>query len=1027
MDLIRLKKAGSIVRNVVVACMLFLIPPGLFAQTGGSLVIKGTVSDNTGPLFGATVFVDGTTNAATTDADGNYSITVPNENAVLMFSYIGYKTHTETVGRRSAINVILIEDVSLIEELVVVGYGTQKKSDVTGAIVSVNEETLREVQAANISQSIQGRVAGLQIQQTSTRPGQMPQIRIRGTRSLTANNDPLVIVDGIPFDGTINDIDPNNVKSLEILKDASSTGIYGARGANGVIIVTTNRGIQKSKPELTYHSYFGIGNYAKKYTLYSPEEFIELRRESNYNNGSLYPDEQAMYDAGKTTDWQDLMYQTSTKTNHDFSLLAGNESTQVSLSAGYYKETAILPGPQFQRFSVRATIDQKISEKVKIGLNTLNTYGITDGESADVMYSILTLTPFTNPYNDDGSINVQPRYNYNADPMMNPLLIKDSNLWKEQRRRFSSFNTAYVEVQIIEGLRYRLNAGFNYYHDNYGYYYSSTTPMKNGGVSNAAVNNISGIGYTVDNLIYYDKTINDKHRISLTGLAGAQETSRFNTNVSALNMISDVVQYYNLGHSYENPVADSRLQGDPRTRMVSFMIRASYAYDDKYLLTATGREDGASVLAEGHKWHLYKSLSLGWNIHKEKFMEKAKWLTNLKLRGGYGETSNAAVPPYSTIAQLTPNFYNFGNDFQNGYYTANIGNENLGWEYTNSFSLGLDFGILNNRISGSIDVYLQRTKDLLLDQALPYTTGILMPYRNNVGKTQNKGIEIALHTINFRNDKGFNWDMDLTFSLNRSKILALNVGVDKIESMGWFVGQQIDVIYDYNKLGIWQIGEEDEAAKYGAFPGRVKIEDVDQNGILDDRDKKIIGNFEPDFEFGWTNRFSYKNFDLTIVTYGKVGGMLTSVIHQGQSYVNQMNGRRNGIKVNYWTENNPSNDFPGVQGNGDYPTYPSTYGYFDASFFKIRTITLGYLLPEKWAKTVGIKSLRAYVTIDNVCTLFSPYVDKYGGLDPEPTGAGGQSFVGGGYSYTMSQGRQLTIGPTIPPSRYFLLGFDIKF
>jgi TonB-linked SusC/RagA family outer membrane protein len=1025
MNVIRQKK-GRINRLLrTVACMLFLIPSCLLSQTEG-IAVKGTVSDKAGPLFGATVFVEGSTNATTTDAAGNYSITVLNENTVITFSYIGYGTHTETVGRRNVINVIMVEDVSLIEELVVVGYGTQKKSDVTGAIVSVAEETLREVQVANISQAIQGRVAGLQVQQTSTRPGQMPQIRIRGTRSLTANNDPLIIVDGIPFDGSMNDIDPNNVKSLEILKDASSTAIYGARGANGVIIVTTNRGMQRAKPELTYHGYFGVGGPARKYTLYSPEEFIELRRGSNYNSGSLYPDEQAMYDAGKSTDWQDLMYQASSKMNHELRLLAGNENTQVSVGVGYYSESAIIPGPFFQRISVRGTIDQKVNDRIKIGLNTLNTYGITDGESADVMYSILTLTPFTNPYNEDGSINVKPREQYNADPMINPLMIKNKDLWKEQRRRFSSFNTFYAEINLFEGLKYRLNAGFNYYHDNYGSYYDAMTPMKNGGLSEATVNNVAGYGYTIDNLLYYDKVIADKHRLSFTGLAGVQENGSFNTRVSARDMIAGYVQYYNLGHSYEYPVVDPRFQSDPRRRLVSFMLRGSYAYDDKYLLTLTGREDGSSVLAKGHQWHLYKSASVGWNIHKEKFMEKFEWITNLKIRGGYGETSNESVPPYSTIAVLTPNYYNFGNDFQNGYYTANIGNKELGWEYTNSFSLGVDFAVLQNRISGSIDVYLQRTNDLLLDQVLPYTTGILNPYRTNVGKTQNKGIEITLKTINFRSQNGFNWDMDLNFSMNRSKILALNAGVDKIEGSGWFVGSQIDVIYDYKKIGIWQLGEEDEAAVYGAFPGRVKIEDVDENDVIDDRDKQIVGNFEPDFEFGWTNRFSYKGFDLTIVSYGKVGGMLVSAIHQGQSYVNQMNGRRNGIKVNYWTENNPTNDFPGITGNGDYPTFPSTYGYFDASFFKIRTITLGYDLPKKWIKSLSITALRAYITIDNVCTLFSPYVDKYGGLDPEPTGYGGQSFVNG-YSYTMSQARQLTIGPTVPPSRYFMLGLDIKF
>jgi hypothetical protein len=432
------------------------------------------------------------------------------------------------------------------------------------------------------------------------------------------------------------------------------------------------------------------------------------------------------------------------------------------------------------------------------------------------------------------------------------------------------------------------------------------------------------------------------------------------------------------------------------------------------------------MLAPGYQWHLYKSISLGWNIHKEKFMENVNWIESLKLRGGYGETSNASVPPYSTISTLTPNYYNFGTVSANGFYTQNIGNKALGWEYTNSFNAGIDFTLLKSRLSGSIDLYYMRTNGLLQNQLLPPTTGSLMPYLNNVGETQNKGFEIALKGVIVRNEKGFSWDIDANLFLNRSKIVSLYEGIDKLEDNGWFVGQAIDVIYDYKKIGIWQLGEETEAAVYGAYPGRVKIEDVDNNGVIDDKDKQIVGNFEPDFEFGITNRLAYKGLDLTIITHGKVGGMLVSAIHQGQSYVNQMNGRRNGIKVNYWTEDNPTNDFPGVRGNGDYPTFPSTFGYFSASYFKIRTITLGYSVPAQWIKPLGINALRAYLTVDNVCTLFSPYVDKYGGLDPEPTAYGGQSFVNG-YSYSMAKTGQLTIGPTVPPSRYFIFGLDIKF
>ncbi|MDR1202563.1 MAG: TonB-dependent receptor [Tannerellaceae bacterium] len=1001
-----------------------VVPLSILQQT--KKIVTGRVIDNRGDeIIGANILEKGLANGTVTDIEGKFSLEVA-PNATLVVSYIGYNTQEVKVGNQNDYTITLSENTLGLEEVVVVGYGTQKKIDVTGAISSVGEKTIREIPAANISQSIQGRIAGVQVQQTSTRPGQTPQLRIRGTRSLTASNDPLLIIDGMPFEGSINDVDPENIKSLEILKDASSTAIYGARGANGVIIITTYRGIETKKPNITYNGYFGFGMPAKKYTLYNPEEFLELRRESQYNSGNLFADEQEMYDAGQSTDWQDLMYQTSHRNSHDVSVISGGEYTQVSFGGGYYNESSIVPGPLFQRFSFRGTIDQKINNRFKIGINTLNTYGVTNGESADIMYSILTLTPFTNPYNKDGTINVAPRFMYNSDEMRNPLLIKDENLWKEQRRRFNSFNTFYAEVNIWDGLRYRLNAGFNFYHDNYGSYYNSNTPMKNGGLSEANINNKTGYGYMVDNLLYYDKVFNNKHRFGFTGLFGLQENTSFNTWATAKDMVTDYVYYYNLGLSNTPVEIDSRRQSYSSRRMVSYMLRANYAYNDKYLLSLTGRFDGSSVLAPGYQWHFYKAASAGWNVGMEDFMADIDWLDNLKIRGGYGETSNEAIAPYSTIAILTPNYYNFDNTYVNGYYTMNVGNKELGWEYTDAYSLGVDFGLFNGRISGSVDLYLQHTYDLLLNQVLPYSTGILSPFLTNVGKTENKGVEITLHTVNLQNAKGFTWDMDLNFSLNRSKIKALNAGVDKIENSGWFVGYPVDVIYDYKQIGIWQLGEEEEAAVYGARPGRQHIEDVNNDGVLSELDKQVIGSFEPDFEFGWTNHLYFKNFDLTLVSYGKVGGMLVSSIHQGQSYVNQMNGRRNGIKVNYWTETNPSNDFPGVRGNGDYPPYPSSLGYFDASYFRIRTITLGYDFPKNWFKSLGVEGLRAYFTVDNACILFSSYVNKYGGLDPEPTGYGSQARVSG-YSFAMAQDRQLTIGPTVPPSRSFIFGLNVKF
>ncbi|MDJ1501031.1 TonB-dependent receptor [Xanthocytophaga agilis] len=1007
---------------LIAACTLLISITQANAQAKS---ITGKVTDDKGgELPGVSVLIKGTNNGTVTNSEGRYTLSVSNPDAVLVFSFIGYISEETSLNGRSTIDVQLLPDITSLTEVVVVGYGTQKKSDVTGAIVSVNEKTLREVPAANLSQALQGRAAGLQIQPTGTRPGSVGQIRVRGERSLGGSNDPLLVVDGIPYDGSINDLNPSDIKSLEILKDASATAIYGSRGANGVIIITTQRG-QAGKPVVSYNGYQGVTTVARKYHLFNAEEFQKMRDVSGYGvaAGAPYlPVELESISMGRSTDWQDLLYKNGKVMNHELSVGGGTENTQYSFGGGYYKETAVLPGQSFQRYSLRMTIDQKIGKRVKIGFNTMNTFGITDGESVGAMYSILSTSPLVPAYDANGAIINQP--SYPREDQYSPLLLNNKDSWAERRKRIRTFNSLYGEVEILEGLKYRLNIGLDYRQDQYGSYAGKFTPMNNGTTSTATVDNGSAYNYTIENLLTYDKTIAEKHRFGVTGLYSIQQSESNNTRISATDLVADYIQYYNLGLSNSTAIVSSDNQGYSKRVILSYMGRINYSYDDRYLLTVTGRLDGSSVLAAGNKWHAYPAVSAGWNITNESFMKDIRFLSTLKLRAGLGQTSNQAINPFQTLGSLSQNKYNFGSTNAYGYYTSTLPNPDLGWEYTKTVNIGLDYGFLNGRITGSFEVYRQRTEDILLNTSLPPTSGVPGAYLKNVGKTENKGIEFSVSTQNIIKENGFNWSTDLNIFFNRNKILALNSGVTKDLGNLWFVGQPINVIFDYEKIGIWQTNEADAATKFSQKPGQIKVKDQNNDGkITPEDDKVILGNFQPKFQGGFTNRFSYKGFDLSVVTFASIGGKLISAIHQPQSYLNMLQGRRNGIKVDYWTEQNPTNAYPKPDAAiGDNPLYGSTLGYFDATFVKIRSINLGYNLPQNWLKKISASSIRIYATVNNVATLFSPYI-KAGGVDPEATGTGAQGVV----ANSNIPSRQLTVGANTPPSRWFMIGLNIKY
>ena len=502
-------------------------------------LVKGKVQDESGaPMPGVNVIVKGTSTGTTSDSDGQYNVSVSDNNAILVFSFIGYASQEITVGGRTTIDVSLLPSVETLSEIVVVGYGTQKKSDITGAMVQLNEQSIREVPVANISQALQGRVAGVDIQTTSSRPGAAPVIRIRGSRSLGStmdvnnpnppNNDPLIVVDGIPFNGSINDLNPSDIVSMDILKDASATAIYGSRGSNGVILITTRQG-KKGRTILTYDGYYGSASVLDKYRLYNGLEFDAFRQEAIRAGAAYAPtaDENANITAGKETDWQDEMYEKGYITNHSVSAAGGTDDTQYSLSAGYFKQTTIMPGQAYSRYSLTGRVDQTIGTRVKIGLSSQNSLNNNDGENVNPMFQLLTLSPRYNAYNTDGSVYALPATGSIDATTRNPLLLRKADSWQQQRRRLRTFNALYGELKIIDDLKYRINVGLDFFSDNYGHYYGSETPMQNGAANTAQVQNTTSASYTVENLLIYDKTFAAKHHVGFTGLFSTQMVETF--------------------------------------------------------------------------------------------------------------------------------------------------------------------------------------------------------------------------------------------------------------------------------------------------------------------------------------------------------------------------------------------------------------------------------------------------------------------------------------------------------------------
>ncbi|WP_372647315.1 SusC/RagA family TonB-linked outer membrane protein [Draconibacterium sp.] len=983
--------SNGILKTMALALMLIIVHgTAAFAGSGTALQEKsvtGKVFSTSGEsLPGVSILVKGTTRGTISDVDGNFSLKDVRSEDILVFSFIGMKEVEVTVGDQTSFEVTMEDAVIGVDEVVVVGYGTQKKSDVTGSVSSVSEERLAKIPVSNVMQAVQGAVSGVNISQASSIPGESPSILVRGGGSLTASTSPYVVVDGIPIskmDGSINDINPNDIKSIEILKDASATAIYGMNGANGVILITTKRG-KSSAPKIRYSGYYGVEEFAHIPEMVSPEELLNRYAEGNRINGSplydapvKYEYEVENYANGHIIDWIDAVSQTGIQQNHNVSISGGTENLNYYISGDILDQKGVVKGYNYKRYSLRTNIDAQVTNYLKIGTNSSIVHHNRDGGRANLL-NAEAMSPYGRMYEEDGSYTIYPMYGETL--WANPLLPTTTN---PERRQYNMNLNGYAFVTFgdiwkpLTGLTYRLNAGFSYIPRRTSSYNGKSV---NDQLGTAEIYHAETQAYTIENILRYDRDI-DKHHFDITAVYGAQERNYNNNWAQARDFVNDELYWNRMQAGASSNVSSYA----DRYASVSQMGRLNYVYDSRYLFTFTVRRDGSSVFSDGVKYGTFPSVALGWNIRQENFMANAENITNLKLRLSYGKSGNEAVGVYNTFTTMTDRQIALGGITNIAMVTDRLGNSDLSWETKESLNAGLDFGFFNNRINGSLDVYTAKNTDLLLARKLPIASGFSQ-VTSNIGETSSKGIELTLNTVNV-NSGDFKWNSAVVFSTNKTEIVALyGDGQDDLGS-GWFIGEPIGVIRDYTKVGIWQ---EDEIANGDhldwdpvAKPGDVKLADISgpdgvPDGVINDDDRSILGQRAPKWTGGLTNTFSYKNFTFNVFIQTTQGAM------RGNAHLSMASDeieRRNSFaEIGYWTPENQSNEWRSLNKNSN----PHGYGFpVKNNFTRIKDITLNYDFPSQLTNKIGVDALSMYLSGRNLYT-FTDWI----GWDPEERSIG---------------------------------------
>lgn len=987
--------------------------------------ITGNVVDTAGePIMGASVLIQGTGMGGVTDLDGNFTLENAPKNGMLVISYIGFVTQKIRINDQINLKVVLQEDHQSLNEIVVVGYGVQRKSDVTGALTRVNTEELNSKPVSNAFQALQGKAAGVDIT-TSDRPGTVGSILIRGSRSISASSSPLYVVDGVPLQsGGIESLNPRDIESIDILKDASSTAIYGSRGANGVVLVTTKRG-KEGHMQFSYSGSLTLENIVDKMPSMSASDYITWRRWAYYNsNPTLYtPGDQPNYDQDKiffaasgdeiafnnvmsgwdsshtiwdgskvkSTDWADMVSRTGITHEHNFSVTGGSNNVKGFASFGYLNNQGTQKGQDYSRYNLTVSTDITATKWFTMG-GSLNAsyadqrYGYSrTGQSTnsgpnDIYGAAKALISYALPHDENGDIITVP-----GGSVANTYTVIDE--WrksKDNRETFRALGSFYAQVNFgqiwrrLKGFQFKTQFGpdFRYYRQ--GNFIDSSSAARAGSQNFARRSDRRDFAWTWDNMLLYNNTF-DQHNVGVTLLHSASKSNTETSSMSETGVTIPSFLWNNMGAiDITNPQYNAGMGTDLlENQLESYMARVNYSFQDRYLLTVSGRWDGSSVLAKGHKWDFFPSAALGWRMEQEQFMQNINWIDQLKVRLGVGVTGNAAVSPYGTLGVISSYWMPFstGNSeifvTNEPYYTSGsnrMPNKNLGWEKTTQWNFGIDFSFLKGRLGGTIDIYKSTTNDLLLAMQVPSLSGY-PSMMANIGKTKNSGVEVTLNTIPVMT-KNFTWLSNLNFAWQKDEIVELANGKEDDIANAWFIGESIAVHYGYEADGLWQESDDEEMAKFNAKGAKFSagsVKPVDQNGdyVIDANDRVVIGNANPRFTTGWSNTFSWKGLELTVELNGRFG--YTTDIG-GQSQL----GMYNQTKISYWTPSNTGADWQKPvynQAGGD--PYSSLLGFKSASFIKFRNVSLGYNLSKSLCQQVGLNGIKVYVQGRNLGMLYS--------------------------------------------------------
>ncbi len=969
------------------------------------LSLSGQVVDiNNEPVIGASVLEEGTLNGVATDVNGNFTLNVT-ENSKLIVSYVGFSSQLVAVQGRTFIKIVLEETNKSLDELVVIGYGVVRKRDLTGAVSSIKPAEIMKTTGSNAMQTLQAKVPGLDIRQNDGQAGSGLSMTLRGNRSISASNSPLILVDGVEYGSTL-DINASDIESMEILKDASSTAIYGTKGANGVIIITTKRGTA-GKTKVNFNSFLSSNSPTNiPMVMFGQKEVQFLIDKKNYQldapTGSWGTanttaeqvltgtpvgadfNEMDVYNTGDYTNWLDIILQNGLTQNYEASVSGGNERTNFNASLGTMFEQGLMKNDQLDRYNGKLTLDHKVSNLLKVGTNMLFTYRDHDSRNSSVFGQAMKMTSITRPYNNDGTLLATPNARYAAH--CNPLLDEIDGNFDHNIETTRFFGNTYAEITPLKGLSFKTMLAVDRSNRRDGTYqdFESVSRYQSPSTSYISLTYDKNTKYIWDNLLNYTTKVGKSDISALLG----HSMNKYVFESSKTEGDAGKEHYY-LSSFYDvkkisSPVVTT---GFTQSSMLSYFARVNYSYDGKYLLTASVRADGTSPLAEGNKWGYFPSLSGAWRVSDEAFMQGAQsWLSNLKLRASWGVSGNAAIDPYQTLSQLSGYdvYYYMGGKDITGRIPSQMGNPDLKWETTQAYNFGIDFGFFDNRISGSIDYYTSHTNDLLFLRTAP-PSQVFTTVLSNVGETKGQGLEVALNTL-VAKSKDFSYDINWSYSTGKDEIVGLTSGIDKYQVSGqeWLiVGQPVKIFYDFETNGNWNVGEfaqfktdwearhPGETLNYTANgapagygnPGTMKIVDRDDNGKIDGDDKKIFDR-TPKHIFGMNNTLEYKNIALSFLLYARLGGYISYDMN------NQMNYETaNWGDLDYWTPTNTGAKFPSPgAASAIYSSYSTSLRYEKADFFKIKDITLSYSVPQSILKNIKISNLRVFGSLKNYFT-----------------------------------------------------------